>query len=255
MGRISIKTDKEIEKMREACRRAAWVLTKVKAAVCEGVSTYDIDQLAKSAMDECEVTSTSYGYVSGSRRFPGYICISINEQVVHGIGVKEKILHQGDIVSLDVAVRYDGFVGDNATTVMLDPVEPRIRNLVDVTEQALYKGIDQAREGKRVGDISFAVQNFAESNGYSVVRELVGHGIGREMHEEPQVPNFGPANIGPKLKAGMTLAIEPMVNMGARDVVTAKDGWTIVTKDRKPCAHFEHTVLITKDEPEILTIV
>ena len=241
--------------MRDACKMAALVLDRVKSAVVVGISTYELDQIAKTVMDEYGVVSTAHGYVSGRKVFPSYICISVNEQVVHGIGSRDKILQKGDIVSLDVACRYNGFVGDNAATVMLEPVDESVSKLVNATRDALSCGIAKAVDGNRVGDISAAIQDFAEKHGYSVVRELVGHGIGRDMHEDPQIPNYGRPNSGPILKSGMTIAIEPMINLGTRYIETEKDGWTIVTKDKKPSAHFEHTILITKDSPEILTIV
>ncbi len=241
--------------MREAGACAAWVLEQVKKAVAPGISTYELDQLAKKAMDSCGATSSAYGYGFEGNRFPAYICISVNEQVVHGIGKKDKILREGDIVSLDVALSYNGFVGDNTYTLGVGKISPAHESLLKVTEQSLYKGIEQACEGNRVGDISWAIQSYAEKNHLGVVRELVGHGVGRDMHEEPQVPNVGMPHKGPLLKAGMIIAIEPMLTLGSPKIETLADGWTIVTRDKQYCAHFEHTVLITKDLPEILTIV
>lgn len=240
--------------MREVCKRAAWVLKKVQEAVVPGISTYELDCIAQKSMEECEVQSASYGYGSGRNRFPRHICISVNEELVHGIGHPKHLIKSGDIVSLDVAVKYDGFVGDNTETVCVEPIDPKIKELVDVTRGALQEGIVQARPGNRVGHISSAIQRFVETKGYNVVRELVGHGVGRNMHEEPQVPNFGRPSEGPVLQTGMTIAIEPMVTIGLPVIETAEDGWTISTKDRKWCAHAEHTILITKDGPEILTI-
>lgn len=247
------RTDQEITRIREAGACAAWVLDQVKRAVEPGVSTYDLDQIAKKFMEESGAVSSTYGYGRKGNEFPAYMCVSVNEQLVHGIGNKGKILKEGDIVSLDVALNYNGFVGDNTCTVGLGELVEPVKNLLTVTEQALQKGIEQAREGNRVGDISWAIQSFAEKNHLGVVRELVGHGVGREMHEEPQIPNFGAPHSGPLLHAGMVIAIEPMLTLGSPAIKTLSDGWTIVTQDGNYCAHFEHTVLITKDLPEILT--
>jgi len=251
---IPVKTEAEIARMREACRIAANVLAGLRAAVREGVTTYELDQLGRDLMMEEGATSACYNYRVGSRRFPAYTCISVNDEVVHGIGSPRRVLRNGDLVSLDVVVSYQGFIGDNACTVPVGEIDPRAEKLLRVTEEALQIGIDQARSGNRVGDISNAVQRHVERNGFSVVREFVGHGVGRSMHEEPQIPNFGRRGSGPRLKPGMTLAIEPMVNMGSAAVRVLDDGWTVVTRDHQPSAHFEHTVLITANEPEILTI-
>jgi methionyl aminopeptidase len=190
----------------------------------------------------------------GSRRFPSYSCLSVNEEVVHGIGSVNRILQDGDVVALDVVVSYQGFIGDNACTVAVGEIPAETRKLLEVTQEALRKGISRAVAGKRVGDISSAVQRHVETNGFSVVREFVGHGVGVSMHEEPQIPNFGRPGTGPKLRPGMTLAIEPMVNLGRPEVEVLADGWTVTTRDRTPSAHFEHTVLITDGAPEVLTI-
>ena len=253
MSKIIIKTEAEIEKMRDAGRVAAAVLDVVKQNVVEGISTYELDQIAKKEMMSFGAVSSSFGYGDADNPFPGYICISINDEVVHGIGRKDVVVKDGDLVSLDVALNYKGFVGDNTVTVGVGNVSKENQRLLTVTEQALYKGIDQAIEGNCVGDISWAIQSFVEKNRFGVVRELVGHGVGREMHEEPQVPNVGRAHSGPRLKAGMTIAIEPMLTAGLPKLCTLEDGWTIVTQDGKASAHFEHTILITKDSPEILT--
>lgn len=254
-GSIPIKKASEIEKMREACQIAAQVLDRLVKSLEVGMSTYDIDQLAKEFIKELGAESACYLYQVGPRRFPGYICISVNEEVVHGIGKKEKILHEGDCVTLDVVVRYNGFIGDNARTVILPPESPELDLLVKTTEGALYEGIAQAVAGNRVGDISNAIEKYIRKRDLSIVKEFVGHGVGRQMHEEPQIPNFGPARSGPKLLPGMTLAIEPMVNLGTAQVEILSDGWTAVTKDRKSAAHFEHTVLVTEEKPEILTFL
>ena len=255
MGTIVIKTSDEIERMRDAGRCAAEVLEIVKAQVAPGVSTLDLDQVAKQAMDKLGAKSAAFGYGGPEKPFPSYICISLNEQVVHGIGKKDVILKEGDVVSLDVALSYKGFVGDNTVTVGVGALERSVENLLKVTEEALYKGIEQAVEGNRVGDISWAIQSYGEKHRLGVVRELVGHGVGCSMHEEPQVPNVGCAHKGPVLKSGMTIAIEPMFTLGLPVLRTLNDGWTVVTRDGRCSAHFEHTILITKDLPEILTIV
>lgn len=188
----------------------------------------------------------------GYRGFPGDICTSINEEVVHGIPGKRR-LRDGDILSLDIGVKFSGYYGDAAVTIPVGSVSKEVKRLLEVTEEALYVGIGYARQGMRLSDLSHAIQTHAEKNGFSVVREFVGHGIGAKMHEEPQIPNFGEPNHGPRLKKGMVLAIEPMVNTGGPEVEILRDNWTAVTKDRKLSAHFEHTVLITDKEPEILT--
>jgi methionyl aminopeptidase len=251
---IPIKTAAEIERMRDACRIAANVLDGMKAQVREGVSTYELDQLGRNLMLEEGATSACYQYQVGSRRFPSYTCISVNEEVVHGIASLKRVLQRGDIVALDVTVVYQGYIGDNACTMRIGEVAPEVDRLVRATEEAMREGIAEARAGHKVGDISHAVQRYVESRGFSVVREFVGHGVGRSMHEEPQIPNFGRRGTGDKLKPGMTLAIEPMVNLGRHEVDVLADGWTVVSRDRSPSAHFEHTVLVTSGDPEILTV-
>lgn len=213
-----------------------------------GTTTRDLDDAAADLMAKVGAKSAFLGY----KGFPGHICSSVNEEVVHGIPGKRRIQY-GDVVSLDVGIILDGYIGDNATTVAVGVVKPRTQELLRVTEKALHAAIAQARPGQRVGDISNAVQTLVEAHGFSVVREFVGHGVGRKMHEDPQIPNFGRAREGPKLKPGMTLAIEPMVNGGTYEVQLLDDGWTVVSADGQPSAHFEHTVLITETEAEILT--
>jgi methionyl aminopeptidase len=209
----------------------------------------EVDEYAAGRMKHYGCKSAFLGY----RKFPRQICISVNEQVVHGLGGARR-LEFGDIVSLDIGVSYGGYIGDTAKTVAVGGCEVRAQRLMDVTEQALHEGIAKALAGNRVVDISRAVQRYVESNGFSVVREFVGHGVGRTVHEDPQVPNFVEKNVvSPKLRPGMTLAIEPMVNAGTPQVVVLSDGWTVVTKDGQLSAHFEHTVLVTETEPEILT--
>ena len=250
---IPIKNKEEIQKMREACKVAARVLDSLVDHVESGISTYDLDQKGKALMAELGADSACFNYKVGSKCYPAYTCISINEEVVHGIGRLDRTLKPGDCVSLDVVVRYQGFIGDNARTVVIEPVSDQVNHLVNATKAALDYALQYAQPGNRVGEISNAVQRFAEEQNLSVVRDFVGHGVGRSMHEEPQIPNFGPRRAGPKLKSGMTLAIEPMINLGSSQVEIAEDGWTVLTRDRQPSAHFEHTVLICPNGPEILT--
>lgn len=252
---IQVKTDTELDAMRAACRTAANILKTLETKVAPGVSTYDLDQFSKELMDEAGATSACYNYRAGSRIFPAYSCISVNEEIVHGIGSLKRVLRDGDIITLDVNIVLDGFVGDNARTVPVgEGTDSRILRLVDTTRQALEAGIRQARNGKRVGDISAAVQGLVEEAGYAIVRDFVGHGVGRSMHEDPQIPNFGRPGTGPRLKTGMTLAIEPMVNFGRPEVAILDDGWTAVTRDGQPSCHFEHTVLVGPQGAEILTV-
>jgi methionyl aminopeptidase len=245
---IPIKSEREIEKMREACRSASVVLDRVSGMIRPGMTTREVDEAAADFMSEEKCRSAFLGY----RGFPGQICISVNEEVVHGIGGSRRIQY-GDIVKLDIGVIKDGWVGDTATTVPVGVIEDKVGRLLRVTEDTLEMAITYARAGRRLGDLCAAIEEEITANGYSVVREFVGHGVGRQLHEEPQVPNYGRRGSGPKLKAGMTLAIEPMVNMGTSAVRVLGDKWTVVTTDSKPSAHFEHTVLITKSDPEILT--
>ena len=253
---IPIKNAEAIRRMRESCAVAATVLAKLREQVRPGVTTYDLDQIGRDLIAAHGARSAPHGYRIGTRRYPAYTCLSVNEEVVHGIGSMKRILRDGDIISLDVTVEYNGYIGDNAVTVPIGGIEPRVADLLRITEEALAIGIKQAQVGNRIGDISQAVQTFVESHGFSVVREMVGHGVGQSMHEEPQIPNFvdRKRNRTDEIKPGMTLAIEPMVNLGAHPVRTLDDGWTVVTADGKPSAHFEHTVLTTDSGPEILTI-
>ena len=245
---IILKSERELELMRPACQLARTVLDEVCAFIQPGVTTRQIDEYAASRIKAHGARSAFLGY----RKFPCNICISVNEQVVHGLASNRRT-EFGDIVSLDIGVHYRGFVGDTARTVAVGGCDLHAQRLLDVAEQALYEGIGQAVPGNRVVDISRAIQQYVESHGYSVVREFVGHGVGRSMHEEPQVPNFVDGKSTPKLRPGMTLAIEPMVNAGGAAVKVLNDGWTVVTQDGQLSAHFEHTVLVTESEPEILT--
>ncbi len=249
-----IRPESEIRSIREACRVAASVLRTVVDAVAEGVSTYDLDQVGRRRIAELGAESACHNYRVGGNVFPAHTCISLNEEVVHGIGTLRRVIRAGDVVSVDVVVRYHGYIGDNARTVIVAPASEENERLVSATSDALDYAIGFARAGNRVGDISNAVERFVDRHGFSIVREFVGHGVGSSMHEEPQIPNFGRRGTGPLLKPGMALAIEPMVNLGSPATEVLADGWTAVTKDRKASAHFEHTVLVTEDEPEILTI-
>ncbi len=247
---IILKNRDEIRKMRESGRIAAKVRDEIASRISPGITTLELDDVAKRLIASLGAKSAFLGY----RGYPGNVCISIDSEVVHGIPGGRRI-EMGQIVSLDVGVVYDGFVGDTATTVMVGVTDPEVIRLVRATELALKAGVEMARSGKRLGDLSHAIEMVVVNAGFSVVRDFVGHGVGRKMHEDPQIPNFGNPGRGPKLKSGMTLAIEPMVNMGESAVEVLSDGWTVRTVDRKPSAHFEHTVAIGDEGPEILTVV
>ena len=251
---IPIKDKTGIARMREACAIAAEVLALLKPMVRPGITTQDLEEAGRDAIASRGARSACYGYQHGSRRYPAHTCISVNEEVVHGIPSFKRVLHEGDVVSLDIVVEYQGYVGDNAFTVPVGPVSPAVAQLLRVSQEALDLGIKQAVVGNRIGDISSAIQAHVEAGGFSVVRDMVGHGVGVAMHEPPEIPNFGRAGSGEKIKPGMTLAIEPMVNLGGFKTKVLSDGWTIVTADKSPSAHFEHTVLTTGSGPEILTI-
>ncbi len=246
---IIIKSANEIKKIKASCRIVAEVLDSLKQIIRPGISSFDIE----SYVDEQIRRRNAIPAFKGYRGYPSSVCISINDQVVHGIPSPKNILKEGDIVSIDMGVLLDGFYGDGALTIPVGNISTRAADLIRITEESLYIGIGKAVVGNRISDISFAIQNHVESNGFSVVRAFVGHGIGRSLHEEPQVPNFGKPGQGPRLKEGMTLAIEPMVNEGTPDVRILEDGWTAVTADGKLSAHFEHTIAITKNGAEILT--
>ena len=248
MAGIVIKTERDLELMRPACAVAGTVLDEVAAFIKPGVTTQQVDEFAAQRIKSHGAKSAFLGY----RKYPNQTCISVNEEVVHGLGTARE-LRFGDIVSLDIGVIFNGFIGDTARTVAVGGCGVLAQHLMDVTEKSLYEGIAAALPGNRVTDISRAVQRYVESNGFSVVREFVGHGVGRSMHEEPQIPNYVDSKCNHKLRPGMTIAIEPMVNAGRADVKILKDGWTVVTIDGSLSAHFEHTVLITTGKPEILT--
>lgn len=247
---VSIKSEREIELMRESGRILSIVHTELAKMIKPGISTLDIDK-------RCYEVIRDFGCIPSFLNYQGYpasVCVSVNDEVVHGIPNKNRILKDGDIVSLDAGVIYKGYHSDAARTVAVGEVSTEWKRLMDVTKQSFFEGIKYAKPGYRIGDISGAIQDYAESFGYSLVRELVGHGVGRELHEDPQVPNFRTKRKGIRLEPGMTLAIEPMVNMGHYDVNWLDDGWTVVTADGSPSAHYENTILITDGEPELLTI-
>lgn len=250
---IRIKTRREIEAMRESARHVAEVLLELRDLARPGVTTGELDRHARRAIEKRGLTSSFLGYgPHGLPPYPAVLCVSVNEEIVHGIpGGRE--LKEGDVVSVDFGVEAGGFHGDSAFTVTLGAVPPAVHKLVETTREALDRGIEQMVPGKRLSDIGHAVQVRAESDGFSVVRQFVGHGIGREMHEPPQIPNYGPPGRGPRLKPGMVFAIEPMVTAGSPDVHILEDEWTAVTADGSLAAHFEHTILITDHGPEVLT--
>ena len=251
---IYIKTKKEIDFIRESCKIVAETLKLVANNVKAGVTTLELDQIAEEYILSNNAIAAFKGYSqAGSFNFPGSLCISIDDEVVHGIPSK-RILKEGEIVSIDVGVLKNGYYGDGAISVGVGEISSDKRKLLEVTEKSLYQGIEEAKVNNRVHDISCAVQSYVESNGFSVVKDLCGHGVGKFLHEDPPIPNFGVRGTGPRLKKGMTLAIEPMVNAGTYKVKTAKDGWTVVTEDGLPSAHFEHTILISNGSPEILTV-
>lgn len=246
---IVIKSPREIEIMAAAGKLTAGAHQVVKDAVVPGITTRELDRLVEEFLLKNGATPTFKGYGG----FPASICTSVNNQVVHGIPSDDVILQQGDILSVDIGATYNGYVGDAAATYPVGEISPESEKLIEVTAQALMEGIARAVEGNRLSDISAAVQQWVESNGCSVIRDYVGHGIGQQMHEDPQIPNFGRPGFGPRLMSGMVFAIEPMVNAGTYHVRTLADGWTVVTVDGSLSAHFEHTVAITPDGPRILT--
>jgi methionyl aminopeptidase len=250
---IELKTSSEIEKMRRPARVVAEILAVLRDMVRPGVTTAELDRTAERMIDRAGARSAFKNYRVGNAVFPAVLCVSINEQVVHGIP-SNRTLRDGDIVSLDFGVSIDGYFGDAAVTIAVGEIDAESRRLIEATERSLYEGIKQLRPGCRLGDVGAAVQNVAESEGFSIVRDFVGHGIGRALHEEPQVPNFGTPGKGRALKAGMVIAIEPMVNAGTPSVRVLDDGWTAVTADGRRSAHFEHTVAVRENGPEILTV-
>lgn len=251
---ILIKSKKEIDYIAESCRIVAETLQLVKSKVKPGVTTEELDLIAEDYIRSNGGIPAFKGYSQpGTPPFPGSICASIDEEVVHGIPGK-RILKEGEIISIDVGVLKNNYYGDAALSVGVGEISELKKKLLDVTEKSLYEGIAQAIVGNRIHDISYAVQNYVESNGFSIVKDLCGHGVGRFLHEDPSIPNYGIKGTGAKLKNGMTLAIEPMVNAGDWRVKTKDDGWTVVTADGLPSAHFEHTILVNGNKPEILTV-
>ena len=246
---IYLKTAEEIELLRENNLLVSATLAEVGKHVRPGVSTLVLDKLAEEFIRSHGAEPGFLGYGG----FPNTLCMSVNEEVVHGIPSAKRILKEGDVLSVDCGTLMKGFYGDSAYTFAVGEIAPEVADLLRVTKEALYKGVAQAKAGNRVGDVASAVQEHAERHGYSVVRELVGHGLGRKMHEEPEVPNYGARGRGPLLKEGMVICIEPMINMGARYVVFERDGWTVRTRDRKPSAHFEFAVAVGKEGPDVLT--
>ena len=246
---IYLKTDEEIELMREANQLVGKTLGELAKHVAPGVTTLQLDKIAEEFIRDNGATPAFLGYGG----FPNSICASVNEHVVHGIPSSKVILRDGDIISIDCGTHINGFTGDSAYTFCVGEVSPEVRHLLKTTKESLYKGIEAAVDGKRVGDIANAIQTYCETRNYSVVRELVGHGCGRNMHEEPEVPNYGRRGCGPLLRSGMCICIEPMINLGSKNVVFENDGWTVRTKDRKPSAHFEHCIAIRPDGPDILS--
>ena len=247
---IILKTGRELKIMREACRISAGALKLVGSAIEPGISTAELDNLAEKYILS-EGAKPNFKNYNG---FPATACISINNEVIHGIPNAKRKLKEGDIVSVDLGAVFEGYHGDNAATFAVGDISPEAKRLMDVTKESLYEGIKMARHGGRIGDISNAVQSYVEANGFSVVRQFVGHGVGTSLHEAPEVPNFGMPGRGIRLVTGMTLAIEPMINMGKAGVRTLSDEWTVVTLDNSLSAHFEHTVAITPDGPQIMTI-
>lgn len=247
---VSIKTESEIRIMREAGKRLAYVLSELEVYVKPGLSTYEVDKKGEELIRKSGGIPSFLGY----NGFPASICVSVNDQVVHGIPDKNHFLEEGDIVSLDAGLMYEGFHADAARTLPVGGILPELERLIEVTKESFFKGIEKAREGNYINDISSAVQRHVESNGYSVVRDLAGHGIGRELHEAPDIYNFRQKKQGIKIRRNMTFAVEPMVNMGDFEVEWGEDGWTVYTADYSFSAHYENTILITDGKPEILTL-
>jgi methionyl aminopeptidase len=245
---IICKTERELEIMREAGRIVALTHQELQKYITPGITTKELDVIAEKVIRSCNAIPSFKGY----NGFRGSICVSVNEELVHGIP-GDRVLREGDIISIDIGAKYNGYHGDSAWTYPVGEISDETQRLLDVTEESLYKGLKEAKPGDRLSNISHAIQTYVEERNFSVVREYVGHGVGQDLHEDPQIPHYGPPNKGPRLKPGMVLAIEPMVNAGTRYVKTLADDWTVVTVDGKVCAHFEHTVAITETGYEILT--
>lgn len=247
---IVLKTGRELSIMREACKISARALKLIGEAIEPGVTTAELDRIAEKFIRSCGATPNFKGY----NGYPATACISINNEVIHGIPTAKRKIQNGDIVSVDLGALFEGYHGDNAATFACGDVSDQAKRLMDATRESLYEGIKMARAGGRIGDISNAIQSYVEARGYSVVRDFVGHGVGTSLHEAPEVPNFGTAGRGVRLMPGMTLAIEPMINVGKPQVKIMPDGWTVLTQDGSLSAHFEHTIAITADGPQIMTI-
>ncbi len=255
---VTIKSKKEIELMREACKVVALTHKAIEETIKPGMTTADIDRIAEETMIKYGAISAEKGYNPGIKGIPPYpaaTCISVNDEIIHGIPSNKKIIKDGDIVSVDLVALKNGFNGDAARTYMVGNVSKDAKRLVEVTKQAFFEGIKYAKKGNRIGDVSHAIGEYVKSQGYSVVREFQGHGIGRNMHEDPEIPNYGKSGRGIRLEPGMTLAIEPMVIQGGPNILELDDGWTIITEDGSLAAHYENTILITENEPEVLTIL
>ncbi len=254
---VTIKSKSEIEKMREACRVANLAQKAVEKAIMPGVSTWELDRIAEETMRANGAIPAEKGYPSGEKGvppFPGAICASINDNIIHGIPSKRTILHNGDIISIDLVAYKDGYNGDCCRTYAVGQISEEAKKLIEVTKNAFFEGIKFAKAGNRLGDVSHRICEYVQENGFDVIREFEGHGIGREMHEDPGIPNYGKAGKGIRLEEGMTLAIEPMVVAGSREICEGEDGWSIWTYDESLSAHYENTILITKNDPEILTL-
>lgn len=251
---IILKTSRELSIMKEACVISANALKLAGEMVEPGISTLDIDREVRLYIEKAGASPSFLGYPGVNGNFPASACISVNDVIIHGIPSKTQVLKKGDIVSIDIGAFYKGFNGDNAWTFPCGEIDAQAQKLLDATKGSLFEGIEQARVGNRLGDIGHAVQSYAEARNYSVVREFVGHGVGARLHEDPSVPNYGSPGRGVRLMAGMTIAIEPMINQGQKETKTMPDGWAVVTKDGKLSAHFEHTVAITAKGPVIMTV-
>ena len=255
---VTIKSKKEIEFMREVCRVVAIVYQELEQNIKPGMSTWELDQIAERKMRSLGAIPAEKGYdigIKGVPPFPASLCVSINDEIIHGIPSKDRIIKEGDVVSIDTVALKNGYHGDAARTFLVGKASKEAERLVQVTKQAFFEGIQYAKVGNRIGDVCHAIGEYVRSQGYSVIREFQGHGIGKEMHEDPGIPNYGKAGRGTRLKAGMTICIEPMVIAGHPDILELDDGWTIVSRDGTNSAHYENTILITEKEPEILTIL
>ena len=255
---VTIKSKKEIELMREVCKVVALTYQELGQNIKPGMSTWELDQIAERKMRSLGAIPAEKGYdigIKGVPPFPASLCVSINDEVIHGIPSKNRIIKEGDVVSIDTVALKNGYHGDAARTFLVGKTSKEAERLVQVTKQAFFEGIQYAKVGNRIGDVCHAIGEYVRSQGYSVIREFQGHGIGKEMHEDPGIPNYGKAGRGIRLEAGMTLAIEPMVIAGKPNILELDDGWTIMTEDGSLAAHYENTILITEKEPEILTIL